>query len=300
MSYSLKIETGRYLSGATAASERTPIGDGPDFALTKRLDGVATVAYTKWRRMGLGLANSPGGAFSSKTGQITDLTRDGLYVGSGQHQNGANYGYLTIKSNNNKFFQTGRYVGNGADNRNLVDWEGTFFQPDIVWIHRITDGNQGCMRTSAYVGDLAQPVVGVAAINMIQAFLPNGFQLGTNGIVNSAGEIYDWWALKAIPGAVAVGSFVGNATARSIDVGFAPTAVLVKNTATSDSFRLLTSAMVAGGFPCIGLSAVAADANEISGLTATGFTLGTAATINGAGQTITYVALRDGEYYLGD
>lgn len=298
--YNIKIETGTYIGTSSGTGrEVTPICNGPDWALTKRITGTATVAYTLWRGMPRDKANSWAGAFASKPNQIGDLTRDGIYVGGGQNQTTAVYAYIAVKSIGNTYFQTGQYVGDAVDNRQLLTFEGTRFTPDWVGVHRRTDGNAGAFRTSAHTGDLAQSYTGIAAANIIQQLLPTGFEVGASPTSNNNGDLTDWYAMRAIPGGLAVGSFTGSGVAQSVNVGFAPSAVLVKNQATTDAMVILTAGMVTNATGSLPVTAAASDAQAITGLTSTGFTVGAAASCNGNGNKIIWIALKDGEYSLG-
>lgn len=296
----IRIETLLYTGNG--AAQQILGGAGPDFALTKRVTGTATAAYMLYRDMPRNCANSPGGSLASKTNQITDLTRDGVYVGSGQSQNGALYAAILIKGlRGSKYFATGRYSMNNVDGRNMAGREGCGFQPDFLHLQRRTDGAANAVfRHRDHEGDQSQNYTTAAAANLVQAFLADGFQLGNSPSLNgSAADLVDWWALRSIPGAVRAGSFTGSGAALSVDVGFRPTAVIVKNSATTDPAYLLTQGMADGANPAMPVTAAAGDAQTIAGFHATGFSVGTAAAANGAGQKILYLALRDGTYYPG-
>lgn len=296
----LRIETKIYTG--TGAGQEVLGGGGPDFALTKRINGTATAASSLWRGMPRNASNSPGGTLASKTNQLTDLTRDGIYVGSGQSQSGALYAAVLVKGlRGSKHFATGRFSTNNTDNRNMTGREGCGFQPDWLWMQRRTDGAANvALRHRDHVGDQSQTTLSAAAANLIQAFLSDGFQLGNSPTVNgSSADLVDWWALRNVPGGVHCSSFVGTGSAQVIALPFQPTAVLVKNRDTADPLMLLTQGMVDNAIASHPMSAAAADAAAITGFTASGFSVGTAASVNGAGNTILVVALRDGTYYPG-
>ena len=294
MRYSIKIETGTY-TGNGAAQEIAAC-DGPTWALTKRINGTATACYGMWARMPRNACNSMGISQAERTNQLIELTKDGIYVGSGQSQNAALYAYVAIKAlRGSKHFQTGRYYGSAADNRDLLALEGTdSWQPDIVGLHIAVDGNNGRWRSKYNSGDSSQTWLASAGNNSIQAFQPTGFQVGTSQ--NAAASYYNWWAMREIPGGMKLGSFTGNGSSQSVSVGFQPTFVLVQNITTTNAAYFLTQGMVDNSIASHPVSAASADATAISALTATGFTVGGLDAANKSGDTILWWALRDGEF----
>lgn len=296
----IRIESRTYTG--TAAAQEVLMGAGPDLALTKRLNGTATAAYTLWRDMPRNLANVPGASQASKANQITDLTRDGVYVGSGQSQSGALYAAVTIKAfRGDNHFATGRYVTNNVDNRVMAGREGCGFQPDLLWMQRRTDGAASAVfRHRDHVGDQSQTFIAAATSNLIQSFTSDGWTLGNSPSVNGAAvDQVDWWALRNVPGAIHCTSFVGTGAAQDIALPFRPTVVLLKNRDTTDPAFLLTQGMIDSAITSHPITGAAADATGITGITAAGFSVGALAACNGSGNTILVVALRDGTYYPG-
>lgn len=296
----IRIESRTYTG--TAAAQEVLMGAGPDFALTKRLNGTATAAYTLWRGMPRNLANVPGASLASKANQVMDLTRDGVYVGSGQSQSAALYAAVTIKGlRGGSYFATGRFSTNNVDGRDMTAREGCGFQPDLLWMQRRTDGAAlAAFRHRDHVGDQSQTFASAAVANLIQSFTADGFTLGNSPTVNgSAADLVDWWALRNVPGAIHCTSFVGTGAAQDIGLPFQPTVVLVKNRDTSDPAFLLTQGMLDNAIASHPITGAAADATGITGIGPAGFSVGALAACNGAGNTILVVALRDGTYYPG-
>lgn len=293
MRYTLKIETGTYTGNG--AGQEIAACDGASWVITKRINGAATAAYGMWDRMPRNACNSMGTSQAQRTNQVTDLTKDGFYVGSGQSQNAALYAYVAIKAlQGSKHFQTGRYYGDTTDNRDLSDFEGTNdWQPDIVGLHIATDGNNGRWRSKYNVGDSSQTWLAAAGNNSIQSFLSDGFQVGTSQ--NSA-AYFNWWAMREIDGGMKLGSFVGTGAEQSIDVGFQPTFVLVQNITTTGAAYFLTQGMVDNAISSHPISGAAADATAISAFSSSGFSVGALDASNKAGDTILWWAMRDGEY----
>jgi len=291
MAFTIKIAVGPYTGNG--AIQNIAVAGGSDAVFTKRVGGTDTLMYTMWHDMPRNACSSLGGTLAVRTGQITDLSRDGFTVGVGQSQNAAPYVYLSIKSlGSNKYFETGRYVGNGADNRDMTGASGCLFTPDLMLLLRHVDGQVQSHRTSEHVGDLSGTFANLAVINYIQNFQAGGFQLGTNANVNNSNDYFNWLTMRQIPNGFKVGSFTGSAAARSIDVGFAPDFVIVKNQDAATIAWMRATGMSLS----LPLSATATDAQAITALTSTGFSVGTLADVNGSANKIHYMAFKAGEY----
>lgn len=296
MTQPISIRTGMY-TGDGAARELAPVGNGPDFVLTKRINGAATPAYTHWRFMPFNSANSPGSPAASRANQIIGTTRDGFYAGPGQRQSGAGYAWLTIKGmRGSKSFACGRYYQTASAPRDLRGAEGTPFRPDMVWVHQRADGNNGAYRTSGHAAGTSSPHNGIVSNSIITDFLDDGFSVGNSPTATPANDYVDWWAMKHIPGGFMTGFVTGTGAALSVDVGFRPTCVIAKSVGTSTPMFILTGGLVGAGNSCHPLSAAAADPNAITGFTDRGFTLGTSTALNPSGGRVVWMAFKDGDY----
>lgn len=298
MRYGIKIETGTY-TGSGSAQTISPACDGPNFTFTKRANGAATVSYTMWTRMPENGSNSFGTTSAERTNQLMALTKDGFYVGSGQSQNSALYVYLSIKASRScANFQTGRYLGTGANDRAVINtnFEGSPFSPDFLYVHRATDGYNGLFRTSQHTGDASSSLTSADTTNNIKTIESTGFTVGTATGINASGAYYNWFALKNLSGAINVGGFTGTGASQSINLGWQPTFVMVKNRSTTDPAIVYTSSMVSNSIASLPVSAASSIAQGITSLDQYGFTVGTDASCNGSGNTLCYLALRDGEY----
>lgn len=298
MRYGIKIETGVY-TGTGAAQTISPVGDGPNLVITKRINGTNTASASMWTRMPENASNSFGGALAQKTNQLMALTKDGFYVGVGQSQNSALYAYLSIKASYScTNFQTGRYMGTGANDRSVINTshEGTPFRPSFIYVHRAEDGFGGIYRTSQQTGDASSTFTNANTTNNIKTIESTGFTVGTATGINASGIYYNWFALKDLSGAIKVGGFTGNGNSQQITLGWRPTFVLIKNTGTTDPAMFLTTGMVTNSINSIPVSAAASSSQSIVSLDSYGFTVGSDAATNGAENSIIYLALKDGEY----
>jgi len=109
--------------------------------------------------------------------------------------------YTTI-DDGSAYFHTQLYTGNGSDDRNLTnDANAGDFKPDFLWIkqrsatrgHIIVDSNRGA--TKRLRPDEANAEDTKA--DHIQAFLTDGFQVGTNNTTNVSSGTYVAWQWKA-------------------------------------------------------------------------------------------------------
>ena len=109
--------------------------------------------------------------------------------------------YTTI-DDPSAYFHTLLYTGNGSDDRNLTNTANAGdFKPDFLWIkqrsatrgHIIVDSNRGA--TKRLRPDEANAEDTKA--DHIQAFLTDGFQVGTNNTTNVSSGTYVAWQWKA-------------------------------------------------------------------------------------------------------
>lgn len=182
---------------------------------------------------------------------------------------------------------TGSYTGNGADNRTI---SGLGFEPDIV-IVKGASALAAVLRTSQTTSDLAKPMTATAAAaNLIQTFGSTSFQVGTNTMVNQSGTVYRWIAIQAKPGTLEIGSYTGNgsATRTVTGVGFSPEYLAVLTTTAAapvETFEGMT-----GSYR---FDTGAVSTNQIKSLDATGFTVGSDATVNASGTSYAYLAFNE-------
>ncbi len=124
-------------------------------------------------------------------------------------------------------FKTGTYVGDSSANRSIT---GLGFSPDFVII-KANNAAPAVARSSTMSGskELANSTPLIAGY--IKTLDADGFTVGSAFPVNTWGVSYYWMAFDAVPGEVAVGTYVGNgAMDRSVSgLGFPPSYVIVMN-----------------------------------------------------------------------
>jgi hypothetical protein len=293
----LKIVVGKYTGTGVDNRNITDLDHTPQFVAIK---SGAQNAVFRTKEMRGDITGFLASSNASLTDRIQALIPTGFQLGTtGQvNTNAAVYYYFTIwGASSQNYFRTGNYMGDGNDSRNFTD-ATIGFTPDVAIIQKYVTGSACVFRTSTMTGDTAGQFSGSGnASNIIQNLQANGFQLGTDATANTASTEYLYTLLKACSGAIAVGSFTGTGVARSITgIGFRPSLVIVKNQNTADQARILTDDMVTDAQSSLYMGTTAADATGITSLDSDGFTVSTGASVNGSGNTVHWIALKEGAF----
>jgi hypothetical protein len=101
--------------------------------------------------------------------------------------------YTTINKSTD-YFDTKLYTGNATDDRSIT---GVGFQPDFSWVkrrdsagsHRLKDSIRGATKTLISNSTSAEST----EANVFQAFEADGFQLGSDSVLNASGATYASW-----------------------------------------------------------------------------------------------------------
>lgn len=199
-------------------------------------------------------------------------------------------------------YKSGTYTGDGNDNRDI---SGVGFEPDCVMIWANSSGSKVWRSNVGFAGDQTTTFGTTTSTfaNGIQSLDADGFQIGTNAVVNANGTTYYWAAFQDDGGTdFAVGTYTGNGVDdRNITVGFAPKFMFVNRisgTGTMTEFRIDTlatdEAWTAGGNTF--------NANTIQTEGATTFQVGTSNQVNTDTATYVWVAFGFGTTatYVGD
>ncbi|MBP9758344.1 fibronectin type III domain-containing protein [Candidatus Dojkabacteria bacterium] len=284
---SFKMATGSY-SGNDTEQTISGLGFKPDLIMIKDASTNLGVFSTS-------LIKGDSTAYFSNTvanfdGGIKEITQDGFKVGSN----------LTVNNNGNTYywqafgnaynpetgtgaadFTIGAIYGNGLDNRNIGRLP---FQPDLV----VVKGNNtrtGVWKGSNLSGDLSHYYTNTAqAANFIQAINSDGFQIGTGNSVNTAANVYFWFAFKN-GSRFSVGNYTGNGgDNRDITgVGFQPDLVWAKGRTTQ--YGVFKPNNLSGDSTMFFYNA-ANVTDRIQSLISDGFQVGTNAQVNS--NTIVY------------
>ena len=297
-----KMVTGSYTGSGLDNNNITGFGSGliPDFVFTKSTSTQSAVYNVR----------ESNGDFSydfidaiGAIDQIQALQNDGFQVGTSVKANAAVlYHWVGFKGKPEPLssaynIQTGYYVGNATDNRQIT---GIGFMPDLVLIKSSTTATTMRWKTSAMLG---QQTIGTvtAAVNttQIKSLDSNGFTLGTSIATNGNNVIYYYIAITgsscSSSGTVCVGFYPGNGvTGRIINtVGFQPNFVMLKRMDSTATAAFKTSSMGANVNQWMAAVAETTDGTGMQAFTSTGFTLGTSTSTNALSIAYMFVAFKN-------
>ena len=213
---------------------------------------------------------------------------------AGVHFSGATLSATASNPNNSftgstyyGFFASGYYTGNAVDNRAIT---GVGFRPDVVIVKGNT-AQTAAIRSSTMSGDVSKPMAGATAqlADVIQSLDADGFTVGLNARVNSAGVGYEWMAFRAQQGLLKVGSYTGNGTSQSVTgLGFSPEYAAVFSAGANNAVQRFS-----GGTTSFQFDGDTGNATRITSLDADGFSVGAQNTVNTNGTTYHWIAFND-------
>ena len=258
-------------------------GEGSTYAVfrTDQMKGDATTYFAS--------------ATADFTGGITSLDDDGFSLGTNgtvntsstiYHWQAFGGAFNPDDNGGSADFATGAYYGNGIDSRNIKDIP---FQPDLVVIKR-NGASLATVRTSLYTGDLSGYFTTTAdASNMIQTINSDGFQVGTSTVVNGSGSLYRWFAFK-IGTNFNLGSYTGDGTnGKQIGAPFWSDLIWINRTTSSAAVQRPSTM---SGTSTQSFMNSAMITNGVLAINASGFTVGTNASVNTSGGSYRYVVWR--------
>ena len=284
----LLIKTGTYTGNGSDPRSITGVGFQPKFVFIGATTGTGDPSGGIWKSADMptgatGQSASFGDNGRDSVGTISSLDADGFTVRAQKNLNATTYYYVALGGTD---IVTGTYTGNGSDNRNIT---GIGFLPKWVIIQGSTNHTVHKSTITGDSTDNTQYGTIIADLsNAIQALNSDGFQVGTDGTVNTNTATYYYVAIKG--SGVNSLTYTGNGSDnRNITgAGFEPKAVFIKGTGTSAAvFRTgepgdLTSNVQATAAP---------EANLIQSLSSDGFQVGTDAKVNGNGVTYRAIVL---------
>lgn len=192
---STEVFSGSYTGNATDDRSITGVGFQPDMVFIKRANTVVGVIYRS-TTMSTNNAFDLGGAAGAGGNTIQDFETDGFQVGTSGAVNasGATYNYVAIKVPSGGG-NCGNYTGNSTDNTDITTTAAIL--PEWVFIKGNAAVNP-VMRGDANSGDQSSLLGNSLAVaaNRIQALNADGFEVGTNGEVNTSATTYYYCALK--------------------------------------------------------------------------------------------------------
>jgi hypothetical protein len=186
------LKVGSYTGNGAASQAIGSIGFSPEY--------VAVLADSTRRAVQRFSGMSRGFQFDADVGtttRITSLDADGFTVGNSAevNQNNRTHHYVAFNDSSGSI-DKGSYLGTGLDNTNVA---ADNFQPGYVLL-RANDtatARPGHHRPAALAGDSTLYFENTAnAPNRIQALQTNGFQVGTDGAVNTSGVTYHYLTVR--------------------------------------------------------------------------------------------------------
>lgn len=180
-------------TGNGTSQALTGFGFSPEYVIVMGAGGTATLHRSS-------LMSSPFrfDGTAANANSLNSLDPDGFSVGSNAqvNQNGTVYHYLAWNAVAGSM-AVGSYTGNAIDNTSIA---GVGFQPAYVIVKSSTSGtnaDRAVHRPSSLSGDSTLHfAVVVNFANGLQALEANGFQIGTDGTVNTSAKTYYWMAFK--------------------------------------------------------------------------------------------------------
>ncbi|MCK9368545.1 fibronectin type III domain-containing protein [Candidatus Dojkabacteria bacterium] len=270
------------------------VGFAPDLVIIK--NNSAQIAVFRTRMMGGNSTAYFTGATANLADAISQLTENGFVIGGDSRVNasGNTYhwqafgnAYNPMDNSGASDFAIGAIYGNGLDDRNITDLP---FTPDMVVVKSITNAGAAVIRTSSQTGDLTAYFQANADVgNFVQSLGSNGFQIGSGVTVNTSTVVYFWFAFK-VGDNFRVGTYTGNTpSTQSIEIdsgGFQSNLVW---TVPSNAVGGMMKPSTLSGTSSQYFLATANATTQITGITATGFSVGTGTSANGA-VSMWYVA----------
>jgi len=287
-----QVLSGSYTGNATDARAITGVGFAPDLVIVKGNTAQTGVFRTSTM---IGDASKPATGLTALTANLVEtLTADGFTIGTDARVNSSAvvYQWIAFSAGAGQMIVSA-YTGNGVDNRSLT---GLGFQPEYVMVMS-AGANDAIHRSSTMTGDVSfQFDATVAAANQVQALQADGFQVGTDGDVNTNLTVYHYVAWNEIAGKMDVGTYTGNAADnRNITgVGFQPEYVIIEASAAENTVHRPASLGAADETLRFVASANATD--RIQALQADGFQVGTHSSVNGSATTYHWMAWKSATF----
>lgn len=275
--------TGNYTGNGEDNHSIEGLGFKPDFVLINSNTYHAQIGSSTFP------ANSTKDMYGGelRSGRITSLDLDGFTLGDNNkvNKNGEEYNYLAFKKEAGTL-EMGSYTGNNTDNRDIVC---TDFKPDMVIIISADNNEKPVFSAITMGADETLNFLNSSFLSdRIQAFNPDGFQVGKNRAVNADGKKYHYLALRNDPGKINVGSYEGDGTPNRIinNLGYG-SFVMVKRSGKSGLHRNRNMPFDKSYY----FKNANSVSNRIKENTTNGFELGISDEVNESGKVYHYVQI---------
>ncbi len=287
----MRVQTGSYVGNSLIDNRPiTGVGFRPDMVIVK--GDIALEAVIRTATMTGDNAKPAAGNLGLTSNLIQSLDDNGFTIGTDNrvNQTGTTYHWVAFEAAPGQL-TVGTYGGNGAA---IASVAGVGFQPDFVILLPSISADP-TFRSSTMVGDKSFLLEGGAPLtDIIRAFEPDGFQVGTSNLANTNGVEYHYVAWKEVPNQTEVDTYTGDGSANQpiTGVGFRPEFVIIQRDAPAGSLETVAKPESSG---------IATDASmffgnvpnqngNIQALEVDGFQVGSEQRVNEALDTFHFVA----------
>ena len=278
------IASGSYTGNGAPSAAITGVGFQPDVVIIKADSAIARAVI---RTATMGLTKEMTGAAAAAAGYVLSLDTNGFTVSGNARVNqaGVTYHWIAFETVSGES-RLASYTGNGIDNRSIT---GLGFTP--AYVITIPESTSPAYHRSSLMLESYSFDSTTGQPNHIQAMVADGFQIGDDGDVNRNGFVYHYVAWRAVPGRMAVGSYIGleNDNRAITGVGFRPAYVVVKaDDNWSAAHKPVSTGPATDDTLLFNLNASQAD--NIQALQADGFQVGRQERVNSAGRSVFWMA----------
>ncbi len=283
----MRIYTGTY-TGTGVDDRAVTIGFQPTLIIVKSAGANEAIFRTSTMAPGYSAYFATNAA--NATNLVKSLTSTGFTVGTDAsvNSNGVVYRYIAIGASGANY-NYNNYTGTSNDNENIT---GAGFQPTAVFVKR-NGADNARWKTTSNTGEITMPFAASAyvATDDIQAFIADGFQVGTDTSVNFLNNVYYWFTFKDKSKVIAVGQYTGNGTDNT-DItapGFTPDVVFIKRDGNSTAVLRTSNYALNYSSTFTGADAT----GMIKDFITNGFRIGTNFAVNKAADKYTWIALKN-------
>ncbi|MGD8412967.1 MAG: DNRLRE domain-containing protein, partial [Candidatus Latescibacterota bacterium] len=285
----MRVTTGGYLGNSSGPRSFTGLGFTPDLVLIKANDNTATVAKSSTMYGNASKELGPGSALL--TDGILTLDSDGFTVGSGDgvNQTGFQYFWVAFSAAPGEM-EVRSYLGDGTDDRDIT---GLGFRPDHL-IVMAESSDKAMQRYAAHVGDASREFEkSDPKTDRIQAFLDDGFQVGSHNTVNNNKVVYHYAAWNAVPGYIESKAYggLGNDDRDILGLGFRPEYLFL--TAETNTYESVHRFASMTGDLTLRVNTGTVLGNQIQSFLPDGFQVGDHEAVNSVSEQYFYTAFRD-------
>lgn len=193
-----ELRVGSYLgNGVDGATPISGLSFQPKFAFIRRRNLTTNFVVMKHDGMSGDSAYLLGNISIMNANLIQQFNATSIEIGTSSNVNAAAtmYDWITF-SPPSGYGAFGYYIGTGVDDLDIIT--SPVLRPEFAIIKGNTT-QELILRTSAHTGDNSSYMLNSTAnaINRIQTFNSNGFQVGTISAVNSASTVYHYATLRS-------------------------------------------------------------------------------------------------------